>query len=236
MEDSNEILKALGQIPELADAAKKILEANEEFKRLFAQAMKQRVQAEVSQDGLEKVYAAAVHGVKETSCQLPDIDELSAKIADRAAIYFSNNLSVGIQGTIDKAFSGAKLRHVYTYARPDDLLDAMKPWAKVWTVVSSILCGILISFFVGIGIYQHRSEEHYGRMYMQIIKSKYITDEEYEMLRKNTYTISALPVEYEKTPKLVKQRIERNQEILEQREEEARANKGKVLTNVPLER
>ena len=236
MEDSNDILKALGRIPELAEAAKKILEANEEFKKLSAEMMKRCVQADVSQDGLQKVYAAAAKGVKETSCRLPDTDELSERIANRAATYFANNLSEGLQGTIHEAFNGAKLQHVYTYARPDDLLDAMRPRARAWTIIASILCGILIIFVVGMGIYQHHTEEHYGRLYMQVLDSKYITEEEFEMLRKNTYSISALPVEFNKTPKLVMRRIERNIETIKLREEEARAKNGRFSAKVPLER
>lgn len=236
MDDSNDILKALGQVPELAEAAKRILAANEEFKKLFAEMMKLRVQAEVPQEEIRKIYAATSEAIRKTPCLLPDTTELSEQIAKKAAMSFAREAYNDTKDMIRQAFKDTHVQHVYTYVRPRDLLDALEPKAKAWTVIASILSAVLLLTTVfGFVLYRH-SEVYYGQQYIEEAISKYATDEEKEMLRKDTYSVSGLPKEYYKTPKIVQQRIKRNKEILLQREAEARANKGKFSTRVPLER
>lgn len=236
MNDSNDIVKALGQTPELIDAAKKILEANEEFKKLVAEMLKHRAQAEVPLEELKKIYAAASEAIRKTPCLLPETDKLSEQIAKKAAMSFARDAYNDTKDIIREAFKDTKVEHVYTYVRPYDLLEAMKPKAKVWTVISSILSAVFfLVIVVGVLFYRH-SEVYYGQQYVEEAISKYATDDESEMLLKDTYSVSRLPKEYYKAPKIVQQRIKRNKEILKQREIEAKANKGKFSTKVPLER
>ena len=56
------------------------------------------------------------------------------------------------------------------------------------------------------------------------------------MLGIKTYSVAFLPQEFDRNPALVKQKIKRNKQILLQRETEAKVNKGKFSTKVPLER
>lgn len=236
MNDSNDIVKALGQTPELIDAAKKILEANEEFKKLVAEMLKHRAQAEVPLEELKKIYAAAAEAIRKTPCLLPTTDKLSEEIADKASESFARKSYDDMKDMIREAFKDTKVEHVYTYVRPKDLLHAMAPKAKIWTVISSILSAVFfLVIVVGVLFYRH-SEVYYGQQYVEEAISKYATDDERKMLLKDTYSVSRLPKEYDKAPKIVQQRIKRNREILRQREMEAKANKGKISTRVPLER
>ena len=75
-----------------------------------------------------------------------------------------------------------------------------------------------------------------AKQYMEVYNSKYTTDEERKMLREDTFTVGAMPLVYHKSPGLVKAKIKRNKQILQQCNEEAKANKGKFSTKMPLER
>jgi hypothetical protein len=236
MDESNDILKALGQIPELTEAAKRILAADEEFKKLVAEILKQRMQAEFTPEERQSIIADIIEVIKETPCAMPDLDAMSEKFADKAAAAFTQKLDKGIKDKIDDAFENAKVRHVYSFIRPQDLLDVMEPRAKKWTVVATALCAVLLLIITVSGVARHHSDEHYGKLYLEVVTSEYTTDEEHEMLRKNTIPLSALPSEYRENSKLVRQHIKRNQEILKQRKKEAKVNDGAFSAKIPLER
>lgn len=95
----------------------------------------------------------------------------------------------------------------------------------------------IITLIGGIIAYSYFNGEKYlGEQYAKIYFSKYTTDTERKMLDTNIFTVGFMPREFDKTPKLVKQKIKRNQQILSQREAEAKANKGKFSMKIPLER
>ena len=236
MDKSDDILRALSQVPELTEAAKRILAANEEFKKLFADMMKQRMQAEIPQEEHKSICADVSRTIKETPCAMPNLDVMSEKFADKAAAAFTQKLEKGIKEKIDHAFENAKVRHVYSYVRPQDLLDVMEPRAKKWTVVATVLCAVLMLYIAASGVVHHHSDEYYGKLYLEVVTSEYTTDNEHEMLRKNTFSLSALPSEYRENPKLVRQHIKRNRGILKQRKKEAKVNDGVFSATIPLER
>ena len=236
MENSNDILKALGQVPDLTEATRNALEALEQTKKMHAEVLQKGLQTAVPPEELQKVYSVAARGVRETTCRLPDPDTLSALIATKASEYFARLTSANMKDVIRQAFKDTPVEHVYTYARPRDLLNAMEPKARLWTVFATAVAAASLIVLIGIGASYYHTQEYIGRQYMEIYFSKYTTDAETEMLSKDLITLSALPKEYDKTPKIVRQRIKRNLEILGQRKAEAKANKGKFSTKVPLER
>ena len=100
---------------------------------------------------------------------------------------------------------------------------------QVINIILLVIVGILT-------IGHYTSEEYFGQRYAEIAASKYTTKEERDDMVSVAYPISFLPKEYHKTHSVVRQRIRRNEQILRQRKKEARANKGKYSTSIPLER
>lgn len=99
----------------------------------------------------------------------------------------------------------------------------------------SIVTVLVLSYsIIGTCLY-FQSETYLGKEYVEVHRSNYTTDEERKLLGSEITPPSALPREYYKTPGLVKAKIKRNKEILRQWEMEARANKGKFTTKIPLE-
>lgn len=110
--------------------------------------------------------------------------------------------------------------------------ETLRNWILGLAIYSIILsfAGILI------GVSYLNSDKYLGAKYTEIYFSKYTTDAERKMLDANTYTVGFMPREFDNTPKLVKQKIKRNKQILKARQYEAERNKGKYSTKVSLER
>jgi hypothetical protein len=236
MDESNDILKALSQVPELTEAAKRILAANEEFKKLVADMMKQRVQAEVSQDQVQKVCNAVIEAVRKTSCQLPDTKALSEQIARQTISLFSLSIKEAAEEAVKKAVEKHPVEHVFTYARTWDLIKVAEKKLKGQIIAVLMVNVILLVGCAILGYAYFQPKQKMGRRYMEIIRSKYTTEEERNKLWKGVYVLSAFPVEYFDTPVVVNSKVTRNEEILRLRETEAKANKGKYSTKIPLER
>ena len=236
MDDTNDILKALGQIPELTEAAKRIMATNEEFKKLVADMMKQRVQAEVSQDQIQNVCNAVIEAVSRTSCRLPDTKALSEQIARQTVALFSTEIEDTAEKAVEKAVERHPVKHVFSYAKTWDLIKVAERKLKGQMIAVLIANVILLVGCAILGYAYFQPKQKIGRRYMEIIHSKYTTDEERDKLWRGVYVLSAIPVEFNETPVVVNNKVTRNEEILRQREAEAKSNKGKYSTRVPLER
>ena len=77
MEETEILIEALGQIPELVEAAKTYKASNEKTISTMSMAIKKRPEAEIPQKEVEKVTDA----VKATPCALPDTDDFLKAIA-----------------------------------------------------------------------------------------------------------------------------------------------------------
>ena len=77
MEETEILIEALGQIPELVEAAKTYKASNEKTISTMSMAIKKRPEAEIPQKEVEKV----TNAVKATPCALPDTDDFLKAIA-----------------------------------------------------------------------------------------------------------------------------------------------------------
>ena len=77
MEETEILIEALGQIPELVEAAKTYKASNEKTISTMSMAIKKRPEAEIPQKEVEKV----TNAVKATPCALPDTDDFLKVIA-----------------------------------------------------------------------------------------------------------------------------------------------------------
>lgn len=236
MEPNNDLINALSKIPLLTEAAEKILTGNEEYKKLLAELLKKQLSANVPPEEIEKIVAEVVaqvtKAITKTRCAPPDVTELSRLIAEQVVGYLKDCIASAVEPGVEAAIK----RHPITVASPMEYARYIEPKLKRGAVFMAIVASVAVLFSLGYYLYESHSKANVGRQYMEIILSDYVTSEEFEMLRKDIFTVSALPNVYDRTPKLVKQRMKRNKEILSQRKAEAKANDGKFSTNVTLER
>lgn len=238
MDNNNQILEALGKVPGLVEAAEKILEACEEFKKMLAELLNHQIHADIPTEELKKVGATVEQVVKQTRCALPDTAQISGRIAEQASSLFKASINAETKEAVKDALKDTRVtvKHEHSYYPTYEIVKVAdkKLVQRFW--IMAIVATIAISYsIVGTCIY-FNSATFIGREYLEVYRSEYTTDEEREMLAKDVYDTSFLPREYTKAPDLVKAKIKRNKEILRQRKAEAKANKGKFSTKVPLER
>lgn len=238
MAETNELIKALGQVPELIEKTDRVLEDSDKKFRILAEATQKRIQAEISPSEVEKVANAAAEAVSRTKCVSPDLKEVSHLVAENITNMLIESVKPVMVDAITGAIKGTPVRveHHHTHTTLRYLCQMTEQPIRSW-ITGLATISIILSFYTCASLYSYFNGEKYlGSQYNKIYFSEYTTDEERKMLDVNTYTVGFIPYEFETTPKLVKQKIKRNLQILRQREMEAKANNGKFSTRVPLER
>lgn len=238
MADNNEVIKALGQVPELVEKTERVLEDSDKKFRILAEATQKRMQAEIPSSEIEKVSEAVAAAVSRTRCATPDTDEVSRLVAGNITKFLTESMKSVTIEAVKEAVEGTpvKVEHHHTHTTLKYMCQMAEETLRNW-ILGLAIYSIILSFAgILIGVSYLNSDKYLGAKYTEIYFSKYTTDAERKMLDANTYTVGFMPREFDKTPKLVKQKIKRNQQILSQREAEAKANKGKFSTKVPLER
>lgn len=238
MADNNEVIKALGQVPELVEKTERVLEDSDKKFRILAEATQKRMQAEIPSFEIEKVSNAAANAVSRTRCATPDTDEVSRLVAGNITKFLTESVKSVTIEAVKEAVEGTpvKVEHHHTHTTLRYMCQMAEKTLSNW-ILALLIYSLFLTFTgILIGYTYFNGENYISEQYAKIYFSKYTTDAERNMLDANTYTVGFMPREFGKTPKLVKQKIKRNQQILSQREAEAKANKGKFSTTVPLER
>jgi len=238
MDNNNQILEALGKVPGLVEAAEKILEACEEFKKMLAELLNHQIHADIPTEELKKVGATVEQVVKQTRCALPDTAQISGRIAEQASSLFKASINAETKEAVKDALKDTRVtvKHEHSYYPTYEIVKVADKKLKqrfwiMFAITMVVICGSSINAF-----HYFHSPEFFGKEYREIYRSKFTTDEERKMLAEDVYDTGFLPGEYTKAPELVKAKIKRNKEIIKQRAMEARANKGKYSATVPLER
>ena len=238
MNINNKILEALSKIPNLVVLVERLLA---EFKIKFdilAKAAQNKAQAEIPPEAIDAVTKAVTESVRRTPCASPNLSQVSAEIANKVAAEIRDMVYADV-----KAATSAAIKDTPHVTRKEVTL--MPPWESTKFAEDStrrfnhVLLVLCIVFMVAFGFCAwglFGSDAYVGKQYAKIRCSEYATEAEREMLWKDARPVSVVPLEYDKTPKLVRQKIRRNKEILRQRRAEANANKGQYSTRIPLER
>lgn len=234
----NEIIKALGQVPDLVETVKTVLAEIEKKFGILSEVVQKRVQATIPENELEKVSDRVSTTVSRTRCATPDVSDVSRCVADEIIKNISTVTTNVVTEATKSAIDGMQLKveHHHTHTTLGYMCQMAEKTLRNWILglaiyscIITIIGGIIACSFFNGGKYL---SEQYAKIYF----SDYTTEAERKMLNANIYTVTFLPKEFDRNPALVKQKIKRNKQILLQRETEAKANKGKFSTKIPLER
>lgn len=231
---NNSFTEALSKVPELVETTKTIIEQNEKINTIYGKALEHRAQAVIPNEEVQKVVRSVAEGVQRTRCAAPDVSESSELIAQgvlkRTQGAFENAVHDVIKNT------PITLEHHHTHVTAAGLMKMADEKTRNLLTLSCIAIGILL-LWIGVAIYYYyRSGAYWGEQYLEILYSPYTTEEEADMLGKGCYYVSVLPQEYKTNPSFVKARIKQNKAVLTGRRKQAKANKGKFSTKIPLER
>lgn len=237
MEDENNIMKHLGQVPELVESTKRVIEDNDKKFSILAKIAEKRAEAVIPDEEYRRLRLEMVNTVKNTQCAAPDVSEVNRLVAGRILADINHSAKEVISDAVKNAIAEHPLeivhRHLYTTI------------GEIYTMADKTVRRFIIGFgayflFLSIVVWaifylSSNSEEVLGKEYVEICMSKYITDEEAKLCAENTYQVSRLPNEYKKNPDAVKAKIKRNSRIIRQRKAEARRNKGKYTLREAIE-
>ena len=160
MEETEILIEALGQIPELVEAAKTYKASNEKTISTMSMAIKKRPEAEIPQKEVEKVTDA----VKATPCALPDIDDFLKAIAGMMRPIIHQDVKEAVGATNIKIQHEHRLDH-YSYSAYFDMINDT---AKKWIIGLSISVVVLFGI-IAYGIHYMRTSELFlGKRCMDI--------------------------------------------------------------------
>ena len=222
MNESEILIEALGQVPDLVEAAKTYKASNEKTISTLATAVRQRPEAVIPPTEISKVTKA----VTQTRCSLPDTADLVKRIAEE----ISPLLQEEIFRTISKNRIELHHEHKHTHYSLGNLWEIVEDKTKKW--ILALACAVfvlLVGYVLGI-VYVLYSESFLGKKCWEIYASEYVTDEEKEAMRKDLYTVSVYPEKYRERPKALRLRLRENRSVLKERKMQAGYNKGKFST------
>lgn len=210
MEETEILIEALGQIPELVEAAKTYKASNEKTISTMSMAIKKRPEAEIPQKEVEKVTDA----VKATPCALPDTDDFLKVIAGMMRPIIHQEVKEAVGAT------KIKIQHEHRH----DHYSYSASWSMVKDIAKKLIIGLAISTLiltvtlVAVLVHFTNSEMYLGKKYMELYQSDLLTKSEKEKLLKDAYMVSLYPEAYEGYPKAFRERLRKNKSIVDDRE------------------
>ena len=210
MEETEILIEALGQIPELVEAAKTYKASNEKTISTMSMAIKTRPEAVIPQNEVEKVTDA----IKATPCALPDTDDFLKVIAGMMRPIIHQEVKEAVGATKIKIQHEHRHDH-YSYSASFDMINDT---AKKWIIGLAISTLILTVTLVAVLVHFTNSEMYLGKKYMELYQSDLLTKSEKEKLLKDAYMVSLYPEAYEGYPKAFRERLRKNKSIVDDRE------------------
>lgn len=210
MEETEILIEALGQIPELVEAAKTYKASNEKTISTMSMAIKKRPEAEIPQKEVEKVTDA----VNATPCALPDTDDFLKAIAGMMRPIIHQEVKEAVGAT------KIKIQHEHRH----DHYSYSASWSMVKDTAKKLIIGLAISTLiltvtlVAVLVHFTNSEMYLGKKYMELYQSDLLTKSEKEKLLKDAYMVSLYPEAYEGYPKAFRERLRKNKSIVDDRE------------------
>ena len=234
MPENNELYKSLGQVPELVKTAQNQSADIENLSKMVAELSKRQAKAYVPREEHEKL----AQTISNTPCAAPDMSEVAENLSNAMMRTLVRDIHDEAVNAVKEAVKDTPVKvekNVHYTSSWEMSHIADKALARRFWIMFGIT--VLATLALAFGLFKYFNSDYYiGSQYEEICKSKYLTEGERKMLVGDTYYFGLIPKEFYESPALVKAKMKRNKEVLQQRKAEARANKGKFSTKVPLER
>lgn len=233
MNDKNQILEALGKLPELIESIKALIEESEKKDAFLAKMAETKVEAQMSDEGKQEIVDIVEETVKATPCATPSVTEAGQLIADAVCDNVRNSVGEAIREKI--ANMSIKLEHHHTHDTSWELAKLANKAAKRWILTLVVLSCLFALWGVGSAIWFFNSEMYWGWRYSEVYTSKYTTQEERTLLWSDLMPTGFLPKKYKSNPDYVKSKIKQNETVLKGRRDQAERNKGQFSISAPIE-
>lgn len=229
MNDTELILNALGQVPDLVEAAKTYKETNDKTVSTLSTAIKERPKAIIPESEMSRLKCS----ILQTPCALPDTDGVAAQIVE----YVRECMPAIVQEEVKKALDETKVTmiHRHEHYSIGSLWSIVDDVTKRWIACLAITVAILLVALACCVDYAFTNELFLGKSYREICNSEYITEAERDELIKDVFVVSAYPRKYKGRPKALRAKIQQNKAILRERKSCATYEHSKFPTNPRVE-
>lgn len=210
MNETEILIEALGQVPELVEAAKTYKESNEKTISIMSTAIKKRPEAVIPQKEVDKVTDA----VKATPCALPDTGDFLKALAGMMRPIIQQEIKEAVGATKINLQHEHRHNH-YSYTASWSMVNDTAKKLIIGLAISTL---ILTATLVAVLVHFTNSEMYLGKKYMELYQSDLLTKSEKEKLLKDAYMVSLYPEAYEGYPKAFRERLRKNKSIVDDRE------------------
>lgn len=223
MDDTQLILTALSQVPDLVEAAKTYKDANDKAINTISTVVKQQPEAIIPDSEMTKLK----NNISQTPCALPDTEEFTKKLAEQVYKIIAPTIRTEIKsavGATDITVNHEHKHNHYSYAGSWGMINDR---AKKWIIRLIIL--VLVSFGAHAYCmhYVRTSELFLGKRCLEIYESEYVTDKEKKEMLQDFYLVGLYPKKYKDSPQALRERICKNKTIIDKRKMQASFNNGK---------
>ncbi len=231
---NNEILTALGALPELVNSTKSLIEESEKKDAFLAKIAENKVEAQMSDEGKQEIVDLVKEAIMTTPCAAPSVSESGQLIANAVCENVKEFVGEAVRDKVSSM--SIKLEHHHTHNTSWELAKWADKAAKKWILVLIILSGCLALCSLGSIIWFFNSELYWGWRYREVCSSEYTTEEERTILWDDLIPTGFLPKKYKSNPDYVKAKIKQNESVLKVRREQAKRNKGHYTISAPIEK
>lgn len=219
--DNKELIDALEQIPALIRAAETFKGTANHIIATFSEELKKRPLAEIPKEELSKIQDM----ITKTPCAQPDIRPISRELARRISTDVAEAVGPAVKFAADEALRKAAVTVEHSHYIEKDLRGLVdervkKKFLILWSVIIILLITIGISV-----ISYYNGEVYWGKQFYDVYTSEYLTPEEKDHLRENSYLMSVLPRNYFEDAATARLQIKQLKKTLQKREVEANKKK-----------
>ena len=214
MNDTQLILTALSQVPDLVEAARTYKEVNDKAINTISIAVKKQPEAIIPDSEMKKLK----NSISQTQCALPDADEFTKELADQVYKIIAPSIRSEIKSSVGATDITLKHEHTHRHYSYSASFDMINDTAKKWIIGLSISVVVLFGI-IAYGIHYMRTSELFlGKRCMDIYMSDYVTEKEKKEMLKDCYWIAFYPKKYQDSPQALRERIRKNEAVINDRE------------------
>ena len=227
MNDTQVILTALSQAPDLVEAARTYKETNDKAINTISNAVKQQPKAIIPDSEMTKLK----NNISQTQCALPDTEEFTKELADQVYKIIAPSVRAEIKSAVGATDITINHEHKHRHYAYSASFDMINDTAKKWIIGLSIFAVLAVGAFTYWVHYVRNSELFLGQRCLEIYESKYVTDQEKKEMFKEFYSVALYPKKYQDSPEALRERIRKNEAIIYEREIQSCFKKGKFKTD-----
>ena len=188
MNDTQVILTALSQAPDLVEAARTYKETNDKAINTISNAVKQQPKAIIPDSEMTKLK----NNISQTQCALPDTEEFTKELADQVYKIIAPSIRTEIKSAVGATDITINHEHKHRHYAYSASFDMINDTAKKWIIGLSIFAVVAVGAFSYWVHYVRNSELFLGKRCLEIYESEYVTEQEKRRCSRNSTVLHCI--------------------------------------------